>query len=80
MYYNGIVSLKSAVNYARERRSQYKKDIQKIKWFDSLPITEKQDLFYKLKGRKMSLAQFLKDHHKIEIYNMQKAFLEYLGK
>ena len=39
-----------------------------IKWFNSLNIVERQDLFYAYKGRKMSLDQHLTDNDKYEIY------------
>jgi hypothetical protein len=61
--------LKQAVNYARQQRYFAEKREDKIKWFDKLPRLERQELFYQLKGRKISIDQFLKEGDKVSIWN-----------
>jgi hypothetical protein len=61
--------IKGALNFVRQQSYLAKTRADKIKWFDKLPLTEKQDLFYKRKGRKISLDQYLKDIDKVAIWN-----------
>lgn len=60
--------LKSGVNFERQRIQHEKDNNQKIKWFDSLDIWEKQRLFNNYKGRKHHIC-FIKECNKIEIFN-----------
>lgn len=61
--------LKQAVNDIRQTRYFAEKRENKIKWFDKLPRSERQELFYQLKGKKISVDQFLKEGDKVAIWN-----------
>lgn len=58
-----------AVKIIRKQDFLSKKREDKIKWFDKLPLSEKQELFYSYKRKKISLDQFLKDNDKVAIWN-----------
>jgi hypothetical protein len=58
-----------AVKFIRKQDFLSKKREDKIKWFDKLPLSEKQELFYSYKRKKISLDQFLKDNDKVAIWN-----------
>jgi hypothetical protein len=63
-------SLKSAVNFERNKRFLLNEKLNKIKWFDNLGYREKQDYYNKFKRRKSDLV-WITNEDKVCIYNKE---------
>lgn len=65
-------TIKEAYKHLQEERSRNAKTKEVLNWWDNLPITTQQTLFWKYKGIKnICVKQFINDYDKLIIYQQQ---------
>lgn len=65
-------NLKEAHNHLQQQRQRHLQDKQINDWWNNLPITTQQALFWKYKGIKnIHVNQFINDYDKYIIYQQQ---------
>jgi hypothetical protein len=65
-------SLKEAHSHLQETRMQEANYRKILSWWNNLPRTTQQTLFWKHKGKKnIHVEQFINDYDKMVIYNQQ---------
>ena len=65
-------NIKEVYSNLQQQRKRNLEDKKINAWWDSLPITTQQDLFWKYKGIKnIHVNQFINDYDKYKIYQQQ---------